>query len=156
VVPGSVTQTGLQLYTYRYEVFEDAEGTQPVGVIPSDLDVSEWTFHYSAVGDTVEVVGVPDVLGRPWAIGIEGPQPSRSPATLVLDLPDRASVLVDVFDPTGRHVAALHDGPLSSGRHLIRWDGLTRGGQTAAPGVYFIRARSSAYPPLRAKIVLTR
>lgn len=43
---------------------------------------------------------------------------------------------VSVFDVSGRLVATLHDGPLASGPHALRWNGLSDTGRPVASGVY--------------------
>jgi len=44
-----------------------------------------------------------------------------------------------VFDTAGRVVRVLVDEEEMSGRHEVRWDGITDSGQLAASGVYLCR-----------------
>ena len=60
--------------------------------------------------------------------------PARA-LVFALDLPEAASVTVELFDPSGRRVATLQDGALSPGRHR-----LGDAGARVAAGLYFARA----------------
>jgi hypothetical protein len=73
------------------------------------------------------------VLGRPF------PNPSTTGWTVRYTLPRSGAVSLRVYDLLGRHVATLADGNVPAGEHLARWDGRTRHGGRAAPGLYLIR-----------------
>ncbi len=68
------------------------------------------------------------------------PNPTQGQTELRLDLPQSAEVSVRVFDASGRSVRLLQSGRLSSGRHLIEWDGFTDAETDPGTGVYWIRA----------------
>jgi len=69
------------------------------------------------------------------------PNPFRASATVELTLPaSAASARVSVFDPGGRRIATLHDGPLDSGRAGFTWDGRGADGASVPPGVYLVAA----------------
>ena len=63
------------------------------------------------------------------------PNPARAEATVTIVLERATAVRLEVFDTLGRRVAALHDGPLASGRHTLRF---TTEGLPA--GTYYVRA----------------
>jgi hypothetical protein len=54
-----------------------------------------------------------------------------------VDLPSASELRVELFTLLGARAALLHDGPLSPGRHLLRF---SSAGLRA--GVYFLMARS--------------
>jgi hypothetical protein len=53
-------------------------------------------------------------------------------------------VALELFDAAGRAVAALTRETRPGGVHVARWDGRTRTGVRAVPGLYFLRARIGA------------
>jgi flagellar hook assembly protein FlgD len=53
-------------------------------------------------------------------------------------------VRLEVLDTSGRRVRTLVDGDRDAGRHAARWDGENDAGNTAAPGVYFVRLSAGA------------
>ena len=55
-----------------------------------------------------------------------------------------SSVRVRVLDLAGRLVAKLQDGPVTSERQTLTWDG-TRNGARVPPGIYYVEVRG----PLR-------
>ena len=48
-----------------------------------------------------------------------------------------------IFDAAGRRVRTVASGPYSPGRYSISWDGRDASGGSAAPGLYFVRLRTS-------------
>jgi hypothetical protein len=64
------------------------------------------------------------------------PNPFRSLAQFSLEIAEPQKVTVALFDPLGRRVAVLHDGPLSADRpHAFQVDG-----RDLPSGVYVVRA----------------
>lgn len=82
--------------------------------------------------------GLPTVFGIPRVY----PVPTRDDVRVDLALPAASAVRVTVFDSTGRRVQVIYDGSLPPGTHALAWDGRTRAGRAAAPGVYLVRAES--------------
>ena len=78
-----------------------------------------------------------DVLGNPF------PNPSRDGLAIQLDLPqgEPGQVEITVVDARGRLVRTLHNAPLTSGRHVVRWDRRDASGTRVAAGFYFVRAK---------------
>ena len=62
------------------------------------------------------------------------PNPMLESTRVLLDLPAAASVSVTVYDPAGRSIACLFDGPLQAGRRQIGWDGRDAAGCAGEPG----------------------
>jgi hypothetical protein len=115
---------------------------------PSRMDLSDAFF--TIVDPTVDVgsreLGVAG-LGPPR------PNPFRGLVQMVLTLPERQPVNVQVFNAAGKRVRILHGGVLPAGRHVVTWDGSSAGGRRQGPGIYFVRARWLGFEQVR-KIVL--
>ncbi len=62
------------------------------------------------------------------------PNPFNPSTTIVYELPQTATVRIEVYDVIGRRVAVLVEGTEVAGRHQVRWDA-TR----MASGLYFTR-----------------
>jgi hypothetical protein len=72
-----------------------------------------------------------------------GPNPFRERTTLRFQLDRPRRVTADVFDVAGRRVdQPLRDLPLAAGAHELWWPG-AGGGNAVAPGVYWVRLRTS-------------
>ena len=70
------------------------------------------------------------------------PNPSSGEVTLRYSLPSAVSSTIRVYDIRGRVIRSLTPhGP--EGR--LQWDGMTRAGDPAAPGVYFVRMTDGTY-----------
>ena len=61
------------------------------------------------------------------------------PAFLELSLISPATVVGRIYDVGGRTVRTILDGPLSSGRSIIEWNGANTDGGAVPPGIYFAR-----------------
>jgi hypothetical protein len=71
----------------------------------------------------------------------------------VLDREAHASVRV--FDVEGRLVYVVADALFGAGLHTTAWDGMTRRGNRAAAGIYFIQAKSATGRDVK-RVVIAR
>ena len=69
----------------------------------------------------------------PW------PNPTRGSLSFEFALRSAGRARATVFDVRGREVAVPLDRALEAGAWRAAWDGLTRAGSPAAPGVYYLR-----------------
>jgi len=72
---------------------------------------------------------------RAAALSAPFPNPAGQAASLMLSLPDAATVEVALYDVLGRRVVVLHEGPLEAGEHALMVDT-----SRLAAGVYVVRA----------------
>jgi hypothetical protein len=70
------------------------------------------------------------------------PNPFRASTDIAYILPERAPVLLTVYDVQGRRVATLVDAVEDAGEHTISWGGRGDDGTLAASGLYFLRLRA--------------
>jgi hypothetical protein len=76
-------------------------------------------------------------------VGPASPNPFSGRAGIALEAPGaERHVRVFVLDASGRRVALLHDGPVPSGRTVLRWSGAGARARPLASGVYWIVAES--------------
>ena len=67
------------------------------------------------------------------------PNPFNARTTIDYNLKSETQVKLDIFDLSGRQVAALENGIQSAGNHQIVWDGTDSNGNSVSSGVYFYR-----------------
>lgn len=98
-------------------------------------------------------VGVP--IDRPAAprlvLGAPTPNPGRGVISFAIEVPTAGDVDLRVFDVAGRLVATLTDGPLTAGRHMVRWN--ARAAHVAG-GIYFARLRAAGAVAARRLVIL--
>jgi hypothetical protein len=70
------------------------------------------------------------------------PNPFRDGTRISCELAAAGRVRVTVSDVLGRHVATLVNGSLSAGKHVATWNGRSAGGESVAPGIYFVEIES--------------
>jgi hypothetical protein len=69
------------------------------------------------------------------------PNPFNPATTISFSIPQTGQVRIDVFDVLGRNLHTLLDSKLPAGEHAFNWDGISRGGDPVASGIYFYRVR---------------
>jgi len=67
------------------------------------------------------------------------PNPFNMHTSIKFELPEFASVTLEIYDPLGRKVVCLIDKGLLAGSHQAVWDGRNSIGQTTASGIYFYK-----------------
>jgi hypothetical protein len=71
------------------------------------------------------------------------PNPFNPSTSVAFEIDRRSRVNAVVYDPSGRRVKRLADGPFEPGRHVLRWDGTNDDGRRVASGVYLVRLISN-------------
>jgi hypothetical protein len=77
------------------------------------------------------------------ALSAPRPNPMKNETVLEFTLASAGATEISIYDVRGSLVRALSRGMFEPGSHSIRWDGLDEGGAIAAPGFYFVRAKSN-------------
>ncbi|NOT34882.1 MAG: choice-of-anchor B family protein [Candidatus Eisenbacteria bacterium] len=143
------TLTGLQNHwveeTVRVLDFLPATSLMKVRFVAADLgtastveaaidDVTAYDASLAPVGVTPAGSSREFQLAAPW------PNPSAGQTVFALYAPHRSSVVLEVLDVTGRHVASLPAGSFE-GWQRFTWDGRDATGGRVGAGLYFVRAR---------------
>jgi len=100
---------------------------------------SQWRLDLTAMPVAV-APGAPAPAA--FALAPPAPNPSRADVRLTLELPSPSGVDAGIYDLAGRLVRPLESGPLSAGRHSLRWDGRDASGRSVPAGVYFARVET--------------
>jgi len=82
------------------------------------------------------------------------PSPTRGPVSFRFALREAGPVRADVYDASGRQVAAVLDGPFTAGTHGARWDGRTASGGRAPAGIYYVRLSLPGFTGARRVVML--
>ncbi|MFH1690483.1 MAG: putative Ig domain-containing protein [Candidatus Eisenbacteria bacterium] len=130
VVEGATNNTvGLDDGTYGHSFTKAPAGAW------SFMFSGELMFRAIVSGDEI---GVPETeeSGRLCLMG-SYPNPTSSGVHIAFRIPESCSVVLRVFDASGREVAHPLDKVLAGGVHHIRWDGRSAENRSVASGVYF-------------------
>ncbi len=91
---------------------------------------------------SLSLVDAPGITRGALELELPRPSPSRGASQLAWSQPREARVSLEMLDVTGRLVRTLiGDATMSAGVHEHRWDGRTRDGSPARPGLYLVRLR---------------
>lgn len=86
--------------------------------------------------------GAPEVDA---SITLSAPRPNPTKGETVLQFAMGSAGIAEIliYDIRGALVRVLSRGVFETGEHAVRWDGLDDEGSAAAPGFYFVRAKSN-------------
>ena len=83
------------------------------------------------------------------------PNPFNPSTTIRFELPEPASVRLEIYDVSGRRIRVLREGEAYvPGRYDVIWDGRSEDGAIAAAGVYFGRLRAAGMEMTRRMTLL--
>ncbi len=83
------------------------------------------------------------------------PNPFNPEIVIPFQLPERAKVILKVFNILGKEVTTLTNEILTAGKHRITWDGKDMTGRSASSGIYFVKLETHDLVKTR-KIVLLK
>ena len=134
----------------------------PIDRLRDGAGVPDATLAGAVIADALRLVGTYQG-GSPTAapVGPRGlavdvaPNPFNPSTTIRLSMPSAGEVAVRVFDVRGTLVRTVHSGVLTSGTHVLRWDGRDERDHAVGAGVYFVRADGAGATTTR-KIALVK
>ena len=105
---------------------------------------SGYLAYRIGIRSSEQAVAVPlvDHLSEPIRLAVS-PTPTAGHATVEVRLEHEDRATVGVFDLSGREVRRLHDGRLPQGPTRLEWDGRDSEHRSLAPGVFFVRLRTT-------------
>jgi DNA-binding beta-propeller fold protein YncE len=130
-------------------VFAAASDTHLAGPLDCGLPAHDVTFD--APSD--QVLDVPVAEGTVELAAPE-PNPATSGSHLRFALARAGTARLEVFDPQGRRVRTLWDGPVSAGVQDIGWDLRDDSGRAVSAGVYLIRLAAAGRVDMRRIVTL--
>jgi hypothetical protein len=141
---------------YRKESGDLFETTVGNGLLPADK--RQFTDHDVKAGESyVYVVSAvkadgTELRSAPVDVSLSSyetelaqnhPNPFNPSTTIEYVVPEPANVELNVYDPRGKLVAILEDGPQTAGHHRAMWNGRDANGNAVSTGVYFYRLKTN-------------
>jgi aminopeptidase N len=131
-------------------VFNDRQSqdfvfTMPHAPISVQLDPNNWILKDTASAMT----GAGNVADRPrsFALRQNYPNPFNPSTTFAFEVPEAASLRLEVFDQLGRSVRVLlNDQRFEPGVHSVLFTAVTDGGESLPSGVYYARLSAVGFP----------
>ncbi|MBM4160894.1 MAG: T9SS type A sorting domain-containing protein [Ignavibacteria bacterium] len=91
--------------------------------------------------EAVEVAAVPTV----FALEQNYPNPFNPSTTIRYQLPQSASVKLDIYNALGQKVRTLVSEEQKAGFYKVQWDGRDEGGRTVSTGLYIYRIQAGSF-----------
>jgi hypothetical protein len=118
----------------------ESDTTYRLAVTCYDRLGNEGWYSAEVSAKTGESSGAPGIPNWEMAYHISAyPNPFTSRTEVLYALPAPCEVRIAVHDVHGRLVKALVADERCAGKHRVSWDGKSRTGRAAAPGVYYLR-----------------
>ncbi|MCK5833609.1 T9SS type A sorting domain-containing protein [bacterium] len=149
--PSTISTTGGGVECFNYSGTTDVAGV----IFDGTYRLVYFAFPFEAInGETVrndlmddvlsflrEGMGISDGVNLPAKplIVSASPNPFNSAVSLEFELAKKASVSLDVYDLSGRHVAQIIDSELGAGLQRAIWNGKSTTCETLPSGVYLVR-----------------
>lgn len=104
-----------------------------------DLDGVFCVDNVLVTDEELELVGVADTPRSTSVLHPAAPNPFNPATTVTFELARQADVRLEILNQVGRRVVTLTNRRYEAGRHQVRWDGRSGGGQAMPSGVYLLR-----------------
>jgi len=136
----------------RHTVSGLTPGTTYYFALKTVDDAGNWSRMSNVVGRTASnTVGVAG--GGVAEFAPPFPNPARSSATFVINVPQESEVVIEAFDIGGRRVATIARGLHNAGLESLVWNLTSDEGRRVSAGIYLVRARIGATRFVRRVIV---
>lgn len=73
------------------------------------------------------------------------PNPFNPSTAIIYELPQKANVVMEIYNIRGAKVKTLVDGNMNAGRHTVEWDGTDSNGVGVTSGLYICFMRAPGY-----------
>ena len=110
----------------------------------------EYELEVEPEGTNTEDVELPEE----YALFQNYPNPFNPITTIRFTLPVNASVVLKIFDVTGREVQTIVSSTMVAGTHEVQWSGRNGAGQPVASGVYLYRLEAGNHVITRRMVLL--
>ena len=150
----TTTNDGLRIVFAGAEaVIGPGELLRVYGVRPTTAALVRATFNNGEITGTASGL---TSLATPNAFALHPnmPNPFNPETTIRFELPQTATIQLDVFDILGQKVRTLVAGSLQAGTHSAVWDGRNDAGAQVGNGVYLYRIETDGFTQMRRMLLL--
>jgi hypothetical protein len=156
-IPAGEAVTGTGANNFFIDISDDCPGGLDIKFALS-IDSQGYPFWSDSFSVYVYPLGIAEregVLPAAFALHQNYPNPFNPVSTLRYDLPQRAEVVLTIYDILGRDVRTLVRGVEELGYRSVTWDGTDDRGRPVSSGVYLYRIQTAGFSETR-KMVLLR
>ena len=89
-----------------------------------------------------------------YALGQNYPNPFNPATNIQFQLPENSWTVLKIYDLLGREIRTLINQEISTGSHVVSWDGTNDDGKVAPTGVYVYRLTTSHFVSTKKMIIV--
>ncbi len=155
---GSYTIAGLAPGTFN--AFPDAVGYTSTGsnssspAYVSGGSAAPFTTNFSVSPETPTSVNPPTARPTTYSLEQNYPNPFNPTTQIAFNLAQTEHIAINVFNILGQKVATIADGEMSSGAHVVMWDGRNQHGEVMPSGVYFYKLSTPNFTAVKKMVLL--
>lgn len=121
----------------------------------TDLALADTLWRYWQAWGFTGVKDIAQTVPATFNLSQNYPNPFNPSTKIVVDIPQRNTIMLAVYNIVGQRVATLMDGDYNAGRYEVTWNGKDDFGLPAATGVYFYRLQADGFSQTR-KLLLVK
>lgn len=121
---------------------------------PWGYSLYEFEVYLAGASTAVDEDASPGRLPDTFMLGENYPNPFNPLTTIEYAIPEKATVLIQVFDLLGGLVATLVEAEQGPGRYRVVWDGRNDARQAQASGLYFYRMTVGSFVQSKKMLLL--
>ena len=84
------------------------------------------------------------------------PNPFNPGTNISFDLPEKAKVVLQIFDLEGKLIKTLVDDQMAEGPYTFSWNGVNNSGQPVASGIYYYVLKTDTGSQMAKRMILMR
>ncbi len=108
----------------------------------------------ASIGAITGVERVDQTVPATFALGQNYPNPFNPTTEIGFSVPQRSTVVLEVFDMLGKHVSTLVNDVKDAGSYRATWSGLDKNGDRVASGIYIYRLQAGTYTASKKMVLL--
>ena len=155
---GSYTINGVAQGSFN--VFTDAIGFTSNGsgssntTYNSDGSATSGSANLSVTPELPLAVKAPTVQPTSYSLKQNYPNPFNPTTQIAFNIAQTERVNISIFNILGQKVATIVDADMSSGAHVMVWNGRNQHGELLPSGVYFYRLSTPSFSAVKKMILL--
>jgi len=126
--------------------------------VRTETPLDDWGVDLTPRGVLAYTTGIAaertNSLPKEFILEKNYPNPFNPETTIEFTMPYAADVNVSIYNMLGQKVRTLVDARVSSGRHSVRWNGVSDAGVPLSSGIYFYRLNSGSTVLVKSMLLL--
>jgi len=149
-----VAQGSFNVFTDAIGFTYDGSGYSSTTIYNSDGTATSGSANLSVTPENPLAVKTPTVQPTSYSLEQNYPNPFNPTTQIAFNLAQTERVNISVYNILGQRVATIVDADMSSGAHVVMWNGRSERGEVLPSGVYFYRLSTPNFSAVKKMVLL--